>query len=100
VDVIRRAWHQYCIHNRYTTHKAGSSRSEEELGAQRTRVSDPLKRWLVPSTLGGWILTALLVSQVFCAWAYAYSAREALTETSHGFQPSAGKEPAYNASIC
>jgi hypothetical protein len=68
------------------------------LGVQRTGISDPLKRWLVPTTLGGWTLTALLLSLVFCAWAYAYSARDALSETHQGMQPGADPGPAFAAS--
>jgi hypothetical protein len=68
------------------------------VGVQRTGISDPLKRWLVPTTLGGWTLTALLLSLVFCAWAYAYSARDALSETHQGMQPGADPGPAFAAS--
>ncbi len=68
------------------------------MGAQRTRVSDLLKRWLVPSTLGGWTITALLLSLVFCAWAYAYSARDALSAPNQGMLPGADPGPAFAAS--
>ena len=41
---------------------------------------------------------ALLLSVVFCAWAYAYSARDALSETRQGRQPGADPGPAFAAS--
>jgi hypothetical protein len=46
-----------------------------------------LKRWLVPSTPGGWVLTALLLLLLLCTW--AYSARDDLYKTYLGLQPDA-----------
>jgi hypothetical protein len=46
-----------------------------------------LKRWLVPSTPGGWVLAAFLLLVVLCAW--AYSARDDLYKTYLGLQPGA-----------
>ena len=55
-----------------------------------------LKRWLVPSTLGGWVLAAFLLLLVLCAW--AYSARDDLYKTYQGMQPGADPGPAFAAS--
>jgi hypothetical protein len=68
------------------------------VGAPRAGISEPLKRRLGPSTLGGWVLAALLLSLVFCTWAYAYSAGDALSETRQGRQPGADPGPAFAAS--
>jgi hypothetical protein len=46
---------------------------------------DRLKRLLVPSSCGGWVLAALLLLVVFCAW--AYSARDDLYKAYLGLQP-------------
>ncbi len=46
-----------------------------------------LKRWLLPSSCGGYFLAALLLVLVGCAW--AYSARDDLYETYLGLQPEA-----------
>jgi hypothetical protein len=48
---------------------------------------DRLKHMLVPSSCGEWVLAALLVVLVVCAW--AYSARDALYKTYLGLQPEA-----------
>ena len=55
-----------------------------------------LKLWLVPSSCGGWILTALLLFVALCAW--AYSARDDLYKTYQGMQPGADEGPAFAAS--
>ena len=48
---------------------------------------ESLKRWLLPSSFGGWVLTALLLVVLVCAW--AYSARDNLHRTYLGLQPDA-----------
>jgi hypothetical protein len=55
-----------------------------------------LKRWLLPSSCGGWVLTALLLVLVLCAW--AYSARDDLYKTYQGMQLGADQGPAFAAS--
>ncbi len=50
-------------------------------------VTERRKHWLVPSTFGGWVLAALLLLLVACAW--AYSARDDLYRTYLGLQPGA-----------
>ncbi len=55
-----------------------------------------LKRLLVPSSCGGWVLAAFLLLLVFCAW--AYSARDTLYKTYQGMQPGADPGPAFAAS--
>jgi hypothetical protein len=55
-----------------------------------------LKLWLLPSSCGGWVLTALLLLLVLCAW--AYSARDDLYKTYQGMQPGADQGPAFAAS--
>jgi hypothetical protein len=49
--------------------------------------AERLKTWLLPSTCGGWFLTAFLLVVVLCTW--AYSARDDLYKTYLGMQPSA-----------
>ncbi len=49
--------------------------------------TERLKAWLVPSSCGGWVLTASLLVVVLCAW--AYSARDDLYRTYLGLQPEA-----------
>jgi hypothetical protein len=49
--------------------------------------TERLKVWLVPSSCGGWVLTAFLLVVVLCAW--AYSARDDLYKTYLGLQPEA-----------
>jgi hypothetical protein len=49
--------------------------------------TERLKAWLVPSSCGGWVLTAFLLVVVLCAW--AYSARDDLYKTYLGLQPGA-----------
>jgi hypothetical protein len=63
---------------------------------QREATIERLKRWLVPSTLGGWVLAAFLLLLVLCAW--AYSARDALFKTYQGMQLGADPGPAFAAS--
>jgi hypothetical protein len=63
---------------------------------QRGTTIERLKRWLVPSTPGGWVLTAFLLLLVFCTW--AYSARDVLYKTYQGMQPGADPGPAFAAS--
>jgi hypothetical protein len=63
---------------------------------EQREAMERLKRWLVPSTLGGWVLTAFLLLVVFCAW--AYSARDDLYKTYQGMQPGADPGPAFAAS--
>jgi hypothetical protein len=58
--------------------------------------TERLKRWLLPSSCGGWVLTALLLVVVLCAW--AYSARDDLYKTYQGMQPGADQGPAFAAS--
>ncbi|MBA2712644.1 MAG: hypothetical protein H0U55_03695 [Rubrobacteraceae bacterium] len=48
---------------------------------------ESLKRWLLPGSCGGWVLAALLLAVVVCAW--AYSARDDLYRTYLGLQPEA-----------
>jgi hypothetical protein len=49
--------------------------------------TERLKAWLVPSSCGGWVLTAFLLVVVLCAW--AYSAHDDLYRTYLGLQPEA-----------
>jgi hypothetical protein len=63
---------------------------------QREATIERLKRLLVPSTLGGWVLAVFLLLLVLCAW--AYSARDALFKTYRGMQPGADPGPALAAS--
>jgi hypothetical protein len=49
--------------------------------------TERLKTWLVPSSCGGWVLTAFLLVVVLCTW--AYSARDDLYKTYLGLQPDA-----------
>jgi hypothetical protein len=51
------------------------------------RATERLKAWLVPSSCGGWVLTAFLLVVVLCTW--AYSARDDLYKTYLGLQPGA-----------
>jgi hypothetical protein len=51
------------------------------------RATKRLKAWLVPSSCGGWVLTAFLLVVVLCMW--AYSARDDLYKTYLGLQPGA-----------
>jgi hypothetical protein len=46
-----------------------------------------LKAWVVPSSCGGWVLTAFLLVVVLCMW--AYSARDDLYKIYLGLQPGA-----------
>jgi hypothetical protein len=46
-----------------------------------------LKLWMLPSTCGGWVLTALLLVLVVCAW--AYSVRDEIYKIYLGLQPGA-----------
>jgi hypothetical protein len=49
--------------------------------------TERLKTWLVPSSCGGWVLTAFLLVVVLCTWAYA--ARDDLYKAYLGLQPGA-----------
>jgi hypothetical protein len=49
--------------------------------------TERLKAWLVPSSCGGWVLTAFLLVVVLCT--SAYSARDGLYKTYLGLQPEA-----------
>jgi hypothetical protein len=49
--------------------------------------TESLKRWLLPSSFGGWVLASLLLVVLVCAW--AYSARDDLYRTYLGLQPDA-----------
>jgi hypothetical protein len=49
--------------------------------------TERLKTWLVPSSCGGWVLTAFLLVVVLCT--LAYSARDDLYQTYLGLQPGA-----------
>jgi hypothetical protein len=51
------------------------------------RATERLKAWLVPSSCGGWVVTAFLLVVVLCTW--AYSARDDLYKTYLGLQPGA-----------
>jgi hypothetical protein len=49
--------------------------------------TERLKAWVVPSSCGGWFLTAFLLAVVLCTW--AYSARDDLYKTYLSLQPEA-----------
>jgi hypothetical protein len=70
---------------------AGSSTpSGKGTGRHRMDARGPiesLKRWLLPGSFGGWVLAALLLVVLVCAW--AYSARDDLYRTFLGLQPDA-----------
>jgi hypothetical protein len=64
---------------------SGKARGRSRMGPRGA--IERLKRWLLPSSCGGWFLAAFLLVLLVCAW--AYSARDDLYKTYLGLQPEA-----------